>query len=120
MPYRHFIREDRIRLSALLKAEFCIWGYAHELSFSPTAVYEEVKRNRGRKEYRLGNVQRRNLSFCKEANQCHRILGENTTLFEKVKRLLMENWSPEQVIGRYRLEYGYKLCSFTTLYNYID
>jgi len=120
MPYRHFSREDRIRLSALLKAGFNIRRCAQELGFSPAAVYKEVKRNGGREDYRPGYAQRRYLTLRKEANQCHRILGENTTLFERVKRLLMENWSPEQVIGRYCLEYGYKLCSFTTLYNYIN
>jgi len=46
MPYRHFTREDRIELAALLKAGLSLRGCARQLYFSPAAIQKEIKRNR--------------------------------------------------------------------------
>ena len=119
MPDHHLNKENRIELGALLKAGLSYRRCAQQLGFSPAGIKKEVDRNGGREGYRPGGAQRRYGTLRKEANQCHRILGRNLEVTEKVLELLQQDWSPEQIAGRMMLEWGYKLSSATSIYNYI-
>ena len=116
----HFTKDDRVKLSVLLEAKISIRQCAKQLGFSPPAVSEEIKRNGGRKKYNYYRAQKRCRVIRKNANQCHRKLGKNKELTNAIIKLLKEDWSPEQIVGRTLLELGYVLTSFTSIYNYIN
>jgi IS30 family transposase len=120
MPYQHLSRENRFELSALMKAGISLRACARQLGFSPAAIKKEVDRNGGRDNYRPRFAQRRYLRLRKGANQCHRILGKDLAITQKVLELLADEWTPEQIAGRMMLEWGYQLASPTSIYNYIN
>jgi len=120
MSYKHLTREDRFMLSALLKQGLSFRECAKNIGVSPPTVGNEVKSNGGRECYSPGLAHKRYLRLRKEANQCHRKLGKDKDLTNKIIELLGEDWSPEQIAGRMILEWGFKLSSPTSIYNYIN
>lgn len=120
MSYTHLTKEDRIMLSALLKEGLSLRRCASNIGVSPTTISNEVKSNGGRDNYKPGLAHRRRLEVRLEANQCHRILGKDMELTNKITDLLGEDWSPEQIAGRTMLEWGFKLSSPTSIYNYVN
>lgn len=120
MSYKHLTKDDRVRLSALLKEDLSFRKCAKNIGTSPTTISNEVGSNGGRNNYKPGIAHRRYLKLRLEANQCHRKLGKNDKLTEKIIELLKKDWSPEQVAGRMTLEWGFKLSSPTSIYNYIN
>lgn len=120
MSYAHLTKDDRIMLSALLKEGLSFRACARNIGTSPTTISNEVTANGGRDNYKPRIAHREYLKRRKEANQCHRKLGKDKKLTETVMRLLKKNWSPEQIAGRMMLEWGFKLSSPTSIYNYIN
>ncbi len=120
MSYTHLTKEDRFMLSALLKEGLSLRKCAKNIGSSPTTISNEVRENGGRDNYKPGKAQKRRLKARLEANQCHRKIGRDKELTDKVIELLSDDWSPEQVIGRMELEWGLKLSSPTSIYNYIN
>jgi len=120
MSYKHLTREDRQILKAFLKEGLSFRRCAKNIGVSPTTISNEVKNNGGTVNYRPGLAQRRRFDLRKKANQCHRKLGKDIALTEKIIELLSKNWSPEQIAGRMMLEWGFKLSSPTSIYNYIN
>jgi len=120
MSYAHLTRDDRISLSALLKEGLSIRRCAENIGVSHTTISNEVRINGGGDNYSPRLAHRRYLKARKKANQCHRILGKNQEVTAKVIKLLKEDWSPEQIAGRSKLELGAKLSSPTSIYNYIN
>ena len=120
MSYKHLTKEDRIMLSALLKEGISLRRCALNIGASPTTISNEIRNNGGRDNYKPGVAHRRRLKMRLEANQCHRILGKDMELTDKIIELLDEDWSPEQIAGRMILEWGFKLSSPTSIYNYVN
>lgn len=120
MSYTHLSRDDRICLSALLKEGLSFRKCAANIGTSPTTIANEVNSNGGRDHYQPRLAHRRYLARRREANQCHRKIGRDKELTDTVLRLLKRNWSPEQIAGRMTLEWGFKLSSPTSIYNYVN
>jgi len=120
MSYNHLSRDDRIMLSALLKEGVSLRGCARNIGASPTTVSNEVRNNGGRDYYKPRIAHRRRLAVRSEANQCHRKIGRNLALTNKIMELLSLDWSPEQIAGRMVAEWGFTLSSPTSIYNYIN
>ncbi|MEI6498759.1 MAG: IS30 family transposase [bacterium] len=120
MSQRHLTRDDRISLGALLKAELSIRKCAKQLGFSPPGIKQEIDNNGGRDNYNPYKAHKRYLRLRKEANQCHRILGEDEFITELVVMLLGFKWSPEQIAGRIEAELKEKLISVASIYNYAN
>lgn len=120
MSYTHLTKDDRIRLSALLKEGFSFRKCAFSIGVSPTTISNEVGRSGGKDNYKPGLAHRRYLKLRLEANQCHRKLGRDDKLTGKIIELLEKDWSPEQIAGRMMFERGFKLSSPTSIYNYIN
>ena len=120
MSCRHLTKDDRISLGALLKVGLSIRKCADQLKFSPPGIKQEIDNNGGRENYNPYKAHKRYLKLRNEANQCHRILGKNQEVTDKVIKLLKKDWSPEQIAGRSKLELGIELSSPTSIYNYIN
>lgn len=120
MSYTHLSRDDRICLSALLKEGLSFRKCARNIGVSVTTITNEVGGNGSRDHYQPRLAHRRYLERRREANQCHRKLGRDKELTDTVLRLLRKDWSPEQVAGRMMLEWGFKLSSPTSIYNYVN
>lgn len=120
MSYTHLSKEDRIMLAALLREGLSLRACARNIGTSPVTISNEVRANGGRDYYTPGLAHRRRLRSRLAANQCHRKLGRDKELTDKVIELLSEDWSPEQIAGRMVLEWGFKLSSPTSIYNYIN
>ena len=118
--HTHLNKDDCIQLSALLKADLSIRKSAKQIGFSPSGISKEIRKNRGRDKYNPYHAHKRYLRQRKEANQCHRKIGKDPKLTSKVIELLQEDWSPEQIVGRMMLEWGFVLTSPTSIYNYIN
>lgn len=120
MSYTHLSKEDRIMLAALLSEGLSLRACARNIGTSPVTISNEVRANGGRDHYTPGLAHRRRLRARLVANQCHRKLGKDKELTDTVIRLLEKDWSPEQITGRMMLEWGFKLSSPTSIYNYIN
>lgn len=114
MAYTHFTRDDRVKLSALLKAKTKREEIGRILNKDPVSIWREIKR---------GSVLQKYLpSFsAKEARRrkTHRKRRiENDVWLKKyILQKLKLYWSPEQIAGRLRRE-GVTICH-ETIYGYI-
>ena len=72
MPHTHLSRDDRVRLSTMLKLDLSFRGCAWNLGYSTSAVSKEVKKNGSRDKYDPYKADRRARMKRREANQCHR------------------------------------------------
>ena len=127
MSHRHFSRDDRVALAALLRSGRNYQEIGTQLGFNPTSVSREVQANGGKKRYAVCTAHTRARKNRLVANQCHRKLGRDPDLTETIKVLLELEWSPEQICGRMRLEQNQRLisgelvvASATTIYSWAN
>ncbi|MEV6102342.1 helix-turn-helix domain-containing protein [Nocardia sp. NPDC051981] len=76
---------------------------AEQLRRSPSTVSREVARNGGRDAYRAVNAQTRAVEQRCRPKQL--LLERNSRLRQRVVELLEQQWSPEQIAGRLRLDH---------------
>ena len=120
MLYKHFTRDDRIKLGVLLRAGHSFRSCARHLGYSPTAVGVEINKNGGRNSYDPYLAHRNAKAKRKHANQCHRKFRKDSWQVQIVIGLLKKGWSPEQIAGRTKQEQGVQLFSPATMYNNIN
>ena len=120
MSYVHLSRDDRIRLDVLLRSGLSIKACAKGIGFSRQTVSDEVNDNGGRKRYNPYRANRKANKKRHEANQCHRKWSNENWHMRTTIRLLKSGWSPEQVIGRIKLELKIKPFCMATVYNNVN
>jgi|SRR3989344_9161298 len=114
MSYKHFTKDDRIKLSALLKAGTRKETIGRILHKDGVSIWREIKRNSVHGKY-LPTVAKR-LSQERKTHRKKKI--ENDQVLKKyILRKLKLCWSPEQIAGRLRRE-DIVLCH-ETIYGYI-
>jgi len=120
MSYKHITCEQRIELSALLRAGVSQKSIARQLGLHRITVWREVKRNKGsgiQYDVRIaqGHVRRRR----KNANA----RGDKIKNDKKLKAFIIKKlrlyWSPEQIAGRLRLSKGRTVICHETIYRFI-
>lgn len=120
MPCKHLNRDDRVRLSTMLKLGLSFRGCAWNLGYSNTAVTNEVNENGGRDKYDPHKANKRAKEKRREANQCHRKFNKDSQETKLVISFMEIGWSPTQVVGRWQLEKGAKPFSKSTIYNNVN
>lgn len=95
MSYTQLSQSERSQISSLLKAKISQAEIARILCRSPSTISREKKRNSGKRGYRSKQAGLK-AAERKAGKSKARIL--NST-WEKVKILLNEKWSPEQISG---------------------
>ena len=95
MTYKQLAREQRYQISALMKAGFYQIEIAKIIGVHKSTISREVRRNRGFRGYRP--KQAHSFAEIRRAKIVKaRISPDTWTL---VKRLLRNDWSPEQISG---------------------
>lgn len=114
MPHTHFTRDDRVKISVLLKAGLTREEIGRILNKDPISIWREIKRNSLNGKY-LPSVARK-LSKQRKTHRKKKIENDcrlRKYILEKLKR----SWSPEQIAGRLRRE-NLIICH-ETIYGYI-
>lgn len=117
--YKQITNEQRVLISSFLRQNKSMGFIAREIGKDRSSVSREIKRNSSDGSYGLYN------SLPAQKRRDERRLNSNRTkvLTEEMKeyindKLVNEQWSPEQISGRSKLE-GDKMVSHETIYLYI-
>lgn len=114
MSHQHFTRDDRVKLSVLLKTGSRNQKIALILNKDPTSIRREIKRNSAQGSY----LPYRAYKKARERKAHRKKKIENDTWLKKyILAKLRLSWSPEQIAGRLRRE-GMVICH-ETIYGYI-
>ncbi len=113
--YTHFSMKERCQLLVFLDMGLGVSEVANRLGRHRSSVYRELNRNGGGKRYSpaLGDAQARK----RRPGKALKLL--NPLLYRYVYNRLKKGWSPEQIVGRMRLEkQDFNLCA-ETIYRYV-
>lgn len=114
MNYTQLTRNQRYQISALMKAGHSQTEIANILGVHKSTISREIARNTGQRGYRP--KQAHNLAIeRKQAKVTRRI---NDTTWFTVRKLLKEDWSPEQISLWLRDDYGQGV-SHESIYQYV-
>lgn len=114
MKYQQLIQEQRYQISAYLRIGMTQTNIAKELNVHKSTICRQLKRNGGRRCYRPHQAHRL-------ANERHRQKPKRrieAAVFTRVESLLNQEWSPEQISERLKLE-QLPAASHETIYQYI-
>ena len=114
MSYKHFTKDDRIKLSVLLRAKVSRKEISRILNKDTTSIWREINRNDVKGKY-LPSVASRETRKRKGHRQ--KKIENDAWLRKHILERLKLYWSPEQIAGRLRRE-GIVVCH-ETIYGYI-
>jgi IS30 family transposase len=100
MSYTQLTREQRYQIYALMKAEQNQSQIAIVVGCHKSTISRELRRNCGQKGYRP--YQADELAFDRQCDAYRARIAPQT--WQQVERLLRQEWSPEQIAGRLKLE----------------
>ena len=109
MNYKHLTPEKRERIAVLNEQGQSMTKIAQEIGCSKSTVSREFTRNGGRRGYSGLCAQQHYLEQRKHCHMQHRLF--NFELHSQVQKHLALHWSPEQIVGRLKLN-----VSVTTIY----
>lgn len=118
MSHTHFTIEERENILKYITQEISINQIAILLGRNKSSISRELKRNMVNGFYspsRAQNSYNNNKARCGRRN----ILENNSKLKEAIAEGLKEDWSPEQIAGRFKREKRFDI-SFKTIYRAID
>jgi transposase, IS30 family len=103
MAYKHLTKEDRIQIQTLHNAGYCGNYIAAVIGCDPSTISRELSRCNSQYKYSLSNNQATKLR--KTANQLRtKLIESNSDLLDFVESKLKEDLTPEQIVGRIKLE----------------
>lgn len=115
MVYRRLTSKDRCQIEALRRNGFGIRKIAKQLGCSPSTISREISCSS--KNYSAENAARAAFGRLRSRKAGKfRVSGK---LASVIRRKLLADWSPEQIVGFLRLS-GKLTVSFQTIYNYIE
>ena len=116
--YTHLTIDEREQLFLLHYQGNSIRMIAKVLKRNPSTISRELARNTEKESYSPSIAQSK---YTKRKSNCGRkLLLENTQLKTLIKKLFLnEQWSPEQIAARLKLEKSTHTISFNTIYRAI-
>jgi transposase, IS30 family len=111
--YHQLTQGQRYQIYALKKTKHSLTEIAEVLGVDKSSVSRELQRNRGQRGYRP--QQAHGLAMERRQKGVPRITADTWTLVEK---LLRQEWSPEQIVGRLKKEQKVGL-SHEWIYRYV-
>lgn len=114
MNYTQLTREQRYQIYALVKAGHNQTRIASIVGCHKSTVSRELSRNRGRRGYRP--KQAHDLTVARHQAAYRPRIAAQT--WDKVEAMLRQQWSPEQIAGRLKLE-GQSRVSHERIYQHI-
>lgn len=112
--YTHLTQEQRYQISALIQAKTSISKIASILGCHKSRISREIKRNKGKKGYRLKQAHR--LATSRKANNRATITD---FAWAYIAYLLEQKYSPKQITGRLRLLGWHDVPIHERIYQYI-
>jgi len=100
MNYQQLAREQRYQIYALMRAGHNQTRIATLVGCHKSTISRELRRNRGQKGYRP--YQADELAYDRQCEAYRSRIAWQT--WQQVERLLRQDWSPEQITGRLKLE----------------
>src|ERR671913_269498 len=100
MNYRQLAHDQRYQIYALIKAGHNQTRIATLIGCHKSTISRELRRNRGLKGYRP--YQADELAYSRQCEAYRSRIAWET--WQQVERLLRQDWSPEQISGRLKLE----------------
>ena len=114
MNYTQLTRAQRYQIYALMKAGHNQTQIAAVIACHKSTISRELRRNWGQKGYRP--YQADELAFDRQCEAYHPRIAEQT--WQQVEELLRQDWSPEQIAGRLKLE-RQPTVSHERIYQYV-
>jgi len=116
MSYKHLSLEERYYIEIELNKETSINQIAKALGRSQGTISKEIQRNKGKRGYRHKQAHQSSLTRCLEKVKATKL---TPILCKKIEECLKEEqWSPEQMSGRWRSEENIKI-HHKTIYRYV-
>ena len=100
MNYKQLAREQRYQIYALMKAGQNQTEIAAHVGCHKSTICRELRRNRGQKSYHPHQADE--LAYDRQCAAYRSRIAWET--WQQVERLLRQDWSPEQIAGRLKLE----------------
>jgi transposase, IS30 family len=100
MNYKQLAREERYQIYALMKAGQNQSQIALVVGCHKSTISRELRRNRGQKGYRP--YQADEMAYDRQCEAYRSRIAWQT--WQQVEQLLRQEWSPEQIAGRLKLE----------------
>src|SRR2546421_1968698 len=100
MNYKQLAREQRYQINVLKRAGHNQTFIAAMIGCHKSTISRELRRNRGQKGYR--HYQADELAYDRQCEAYRSRIACHT--WQEVERLLRQDWSPEQIAGRLKLE----------------
>ena len=100
MSYTQLTREQRYQIYGLMKEGHTQTQIAANLGYHKSTISRELRRNCGLKGYRP--YQADELAYDRQCEAYRSRIAWDT--WQEVERLLRQDWSPEQIAGRLKLE----------------
>lgn len=119
MSYKQITSKNRNELSALLRAGLKQKDIAGILGKDPSSISREIKRNKTKRCYHAGIAKQRTKKRRIKANQRFRKIENNKWLQNYIKQKLKLYWSPEQIAGRLKVDYGETIITHPVIYEYV-
>jgi len=116
MRYKQLTLEKRYQISALIKAGLNQRSIAIELSVHPSTISREVRRNRDK--FRGYNAELAQIKSTKVEMQKKKRFSLTKPIEKYIRAKLKQDWSPEQISGRMKLDTGVSVVH-ETIYRYI-
>lgn len=118
--YGHITKAERLEIGILLGRSYSDGEIAKAMGRDRSTIYRERTRNLVNGEYAPEKAQHKAYVRRKYAKYQAMRIVEDMKLREYIEtRLLIDDWSPEQVAGRLALEAGLRKVSAPTIYKYI-
>ena len=118
--YTHMAKVERLEISILLRKSYSVTEIATELARDRSTIYRELKRNAVSGEYMGGKAAHKAYVRRKYAKYQGMCIVNDMKLREYIEtKLLIDDWSPEQIAGRLASEAGLEKVSAPTIYKYI-
>lgn len=118
--HKHFTKEARIALAALLRAALMPKECAQELGFNKSSITREIALNRDDDGvYRGALAHKKYLARRIEAKRTSRKIGNDKELQKHIRKRLKKHDSPEQIAGRLKQQTSPDAVCHETIYRWI-
>lgn len=119
-PYKQIDKAERLEIGILLERGYSDVEIARVLGRDRSTIYRERKRNSVKAVYAPSKAQHKAYVRRKYAKYQAMCIVKNMKLREYIEtKLLVDEWSPEQIAGRLALEANLAKVSAPTIYKYI-
>lgn len=118
--YKHIGKIERMEIGILLRKGYRVSDIANEISRHPSTVYRELKRNSVAGSYQSAKADHKAYVRRRESKYQAMSIIKDMKLREFIEtKLLIDDWSPEQIAGRLAQGIGFEPVSSPTIYKYI-